>query len=286
MAHKNTMQLSHAKVNLYLKVGKKLESSYHNIQSLMMPIQLHDNISFEKLTEDEIIVDSNNPDLEGGENLAHKAAFLLKQKFKVKEGIRIFIEKNIPMSAGLGGGSSNAAHALVTLNSIWNIKIPEKKLITLGAEIGADVPFFIVGKTAVVEGIGEKIKPIKKSMSINLVLVNPGIKVATSWAYRQFDKAKPVKNEKKIAEILKAISKKDIKKISQNLHNDFEKIIEKKYPIIAEIKTNLKKFGSLSNVMSGSGPTIAGVFESIYPAREAYFKLKDLYPFVYLTKTF
>jgi len=280
---------SHAKVNLYLKIGKKLKSSYHSIESVMQPIQLHDNVSFEELNEDVIIVQSNNPDLESKGNLAYKAAFILKDKFKVKEGIRIHIEKTIPMSAGLGGGSSNAANALVTLNRLWGLKIPQKRLIDIGAGIGSDVPFFIVGKTALVEGMGDKIKPLRKSVSLNIVLVNPGIKVSTSWAYRQFDKRKgnlSSGNKKDIKDLINAINRKDIKKISENAYNDFDAIIEKKYKITREIKTNLKKFGALESTLSGSGPTIIGLFDSIYTAREAYFKLKDLYPFVYLTKTF
>ena len=277
---------SYAKINLYLKIGKKLKSGYHNIQSVMQPIQLHDNISFEKLNEDLIIVQSNNPDLESKGNLAYKAASILKDRFDVKEGVKIFIEKTIPMSAGLGGGSSNAANTLVTLNKTWDLNLTQNKLIDLGAEIGSDVPFFIEGNTSLVEGMGDKIKPLRKSISLNLVLVNPGIKVSTSWAYKQFDKGKKEKNKKDVKELINAINKKDIKKISENIHNDFDAMIEKKHKIISEIKTNLKKLGSLSSLVSGSGPTVFGVFDSIYPAREAYFKLKDMYPFVYLTKTF
>ena len=278
---------SYAKINLYLKIGKKLKSGYHNIQSVMQPVQLHDNISFDKLNEDLIIVQSNNPDLESKGNLAYKAASLLKDNFKVKEGVRINIEKTIPMSAGLGGGSSNAANTLVTLNKMWDLNLPQKKLIEFGAEIGSDVPFFIAGKTALVEGIGDKIKLLRKSISMNIVLVNPGIKVSTSWAYKHFDKNKSKSISKKnIKDLINAINKKDIKKISENIYNDFDALIEKKYKIITEIKTNFKKFGALNSLVSGSGPTVIGLFESIYTAREAYFKLKDVYPFVFLTKTF
>ena len=278
---------SYAKINLYLKIGKKLKKGYHNIQSVMQSVVLHDNISFESLNEDKIIVESNNQDLEGKNNLAYKAALILKDKFKVNKGIRIFIEKNIPMSAGLGGGSSNAANTLVTLNKSWDLNLNQKKLISFALEIGSDVPFFVSGKTALVEGIGDKIKPLKKSISMNVVLVNPGIKVSTSWAYKQFDKNK-IKNtnKKTVNELIKAINKKDVKEISENLYNDFDPIMEKKFEIVREIKTNLKKFGALNSLVSGSGPTVFGLYDSIYPAREAYFKLKDMYPFVYLTKSF
>jgi len=278
---------SYAKINLYLKIGKKLKSGYHNIQSVMQPIQLHDNVSFEKLNEDLIIVESNNPDLESKGNLAYKAASLLKERFKVKEGVRINIEKTVPMSAGLGGGSSNAANTLVTLNKMWDLKLAQKKLIEFGAEIGSDVPFFIVGETALVEGIGDKIKPLRKSISMNIVLINPGIKISTSWAYKHFDKNKSKeKNKKNVKELIKAMNKKDMKKIAENMYNDFDTMVEKKYKITGEIKTNLKKFDALNSLVSGSGPTVIGLYDSIYTAREAYFKLKDMYPFVYLTKTF
>ena len=217
---------SYAKINLYLKIGKKLKSSYHNIQSVMQPVQLNDTISFEKLNEDIIIVQSNNPDLESKGNLAYKAASLLKDNLKVKEGVKIVLKKSIPISAGLGGGSSNAANTLVTLNKLWGLNLTQKKLIEFGAEIGADVPFFIVGKTSLVEGIGDKIKTLRKSISLNLVLVNPGIKVSTSWAYKQFDKNKPkIADKTDIKELINAINKKDVKKISENMHNDFEPLM-------------------------------------------------------------
>jgi len=277
---------SNAKINLYLKIGQKLKSGYHNIQSVMQSIQLHDTISFEKLSEDVIIVQSNNPDLESKGNLAYKAALLLKDGLKVKEGIKINIEKTVPMSAGLGGGSSNAANTLVTLNKMWDLNLSQKKLISFGAEIGSDVPFFIVGKTALVEGIGDKIKPLRKSISMNIVLINPGIKVSTSWAYKHFDKNKAKLKDKNVKDLIKAMNKKDMKKIAENLYNDFDPIMEKKFKIITEIKTNLRKFDTLNSIVSGSGPTVIGLFDSIYTAREAYFKLKDLYPFVYLTKSF
>jgi 4-diphosphocytidyl-2-C-methyl-D-erythritol kinase len=278
---------SHAKINLYLKIGKRLKSGYHNIQSVMQLIQLHDNISFESLDEDDVIVESNNKSLESKNNLAYKAALLLKNKFDIRNGVRITIEKQIPLASGLGGGSSNAANTLITLNKLWKLKLSQKKLINLALEIGSDVPFFIVGKSALVEGIGDKIKPFRKSISANIVLVNPGIKVSTAWAYKEFDKNKEkLRTKADIKELVKAINKKDIKKISENLYNDFSLIIEKKFRIVREIKNNFRKMDALNSLISGSGPTIVGLFDSIYTAREAYFKLKDMYPFVYLTKSF
>ena len=277
---------SYAKVNLYLKIGKKLSSGYHKIQSVMQKVELSDSMTIEPISEDRIIVESTNPELTSEENLAYTAASLLKKKFKVKQGARIFIEKNVPLEAGLGGGSSNAATALMNLNKLWGLKLKEKQLIDLAAQIGADVPFFIGENAALVEGIGDEIKRIKKSFSINIMLINPGFRVSTRWAYSAFDKQKPrIKTNADINALVKAIERKNIKEIANNLHNDFEPIITKKYKIVNEIKNNLLRNDALNASVSGSGPTVFGIFNSIYEAREAFFEMQYDYPFVFLTKT-
>ena len=277
---------SYAKINLFLKIGKKLSSGYHNIQSVMQRIELSDNITVELLNEDKIIVESTNKELENENNLAYKVALLLKKKFKIRHGTKIFIEKNIPLEAGLGGGSSDAATVLMNLNKLWGLKLREKQLIELAAQIGSDAPFFIGENAALVEGIGDKIKRIKKSFSINIVLINPGFRVSTKWAYAVFDKQKPkIKTKADIKNLVKAIEKKDIKEIANNLHNDFEPIVTKKYKILNEIKNNLLRNDALNACVSGSGPTVFGIYNSIYEAREAFFKIQYDYPFVFLTKT-
>ena len=277
---------SYAKINLYFKIGKKINSGYHNIQSVMQKIDLSDNISIEPINEDKIIVESTNKEIENESNLAYEAALLLKKKFKVKHGVKIFIEKNIPLEAGLGGGSSDAATALTNLNKLWGLKLKEKQLIEFAAQLGSDVPFFIGENAALVEGIGDKIKRIKKSFSINIVLINPGFRVSTKWAYSTFDRQKPkIKTKADIRNLVKAIEKKDIKEIANNLHNDFEPIVTKKYKVINEIKSNLLRNDALNASVSGSGPTVFGIFNSIYEAREAFFKMQYDHPFVFLTKT-
>ena len=277
---------SYAKINLYLKIGRKLGSGYHNIQSVMQRIELGDNMSIEPINEDNIIVESTHPEISNEENLAYKAAMLLKKKYRVKHGVRIHIEKNIPLEAGLGGGSSNAAAALLNLNKLWGLKLKEKQLIELACQIGSDVPFFIGENAALVEGIGDKIKWIKKSFSINIVLINPGFRISTKWAYSAFDRQRPkIKTDANINNLVKAIERKDIKEIASNLHNDFEPIVTKKYKVINEIKTNLLRNDALNACVSGSGPTVFGIFNSIYEAREAFFKIQYDYPFVFLTKT-
>ncbi len=277
---------SYAKINLYLKIGKRLKTGYHNIQSVMQKIELGDNMTIEPLTEDKVIVESTNKELEGEENLAYQAAMLLKQKYKIRHGVRIFIEKNVPLEAGLGGGSSNAATALLNLNKLWGLKLSDRQLSDLAMQLGSDVPFFIGDNAALVEGIGDRIKRIKKSFSINIVLINPGFRVSTKWAYQAFDKAKPkIKTKADISNLVKAIERKDIKEIANNLHNDFDPIVAKKYKVLNDIKANLIRNDALNACISGSGPTVFGIFNSIYEAREAYFKIQYDYPFVFLTKT-
>src|SRR3989338_3923314 len=275
---------SYAKINLFLKIGRKLGSGYHNLQSVMQKIELSDNIAIEPLHEDKIVVESTHPELSSEENLAYKAALLLKKKYKVKQGAKIYLEKNIPLQSGLGGGSSNAATTILNLNKLWGLKLKEKQLIELAMHLGSDVPFFIGENAALVEGIGDKIKRIKKSFSINIVLINPGFRVSTKWAYSSFDKQKP-KTKANISSLVKAIEKKDIKEIANNLYNDFEPIVTKKYKVINEIKNNLLINDALNALVSGSGPTVFGIFNSIYEARETFFKIQYDYPFVFLTKT-
>jgi len=277
---------SYAKINLFLKIGKRLNSGYHNIQSVMQRIELSDTIHFEPINEDRVIIESTSAELASEENLAYKAAIILKKKYKVKHGVKIFLEKNIPLEAGLGGGSSNAATALMHLNKMWSLKLKEKQLIDIASHIGSDVPFFIEDQAALVEGIGDKIKRIKKAFSINIVLINPGFRVSTRWAYAAFDKQKPkIKTNADINELIKAMERKDIKAIAKNLHNDFDTVVTKKYKALNDIKANLMRNDALNACVSGSGPTVFAIFNSIYEAREAFFKMQYDYPFVFLTKT-
>ena len=277
---------SYAKINLFLRIGKKLSSGYHNIQSVVQKIDLSDSVAIEPLTEDKVVVECTNKELENENNLAYKAALLLKKNFKINQGVKIFIEKNIPIEAGLGGGSSDAATTLLNLNKLWGLKLKENQLIDLASQIGSDVPFFVQESAALVEGTGDKIKAIKKSFSINIVLINPGFRISTKWAYSALDKQKAkIKLKADINKLIKAIEKKNIKEIANNVHNDFEQIVTNKYKIIGEIKNNLLRDDALNAGVSGSGPTVFGIFNSIYEAREAFFKIQYDYPFVFLTKT-
>jgi 4-diphosphocytidyl-2-C-methyl-D-erythritol kinase len=252
---------SYAKINLSLKIGKKLPSGYHEIKSVMQQINLYDILEFKKIKEDKTIIKSNKKELENENNLAYKAALILKNKFKIKEGIGINIEKNIPLASGLAGGSGNAAATLKAMNKLFNLNLDDDKLIEIGRELGSDVPFQITGKTALVEGTGEKITKINPPKENDILIIKPDIDISTKWAYEEFDKT---------------IQKKDAE-------NDFEPLITKKHPIIKEIKEQLKSNGAEKALMSGSGPAVFGLFKDKTTAEKAYNNLKNKYPFVYLT---
>ena len=277
---------SYAKINLSLKIGRKLPNNYHQINSVFHQINLHDKISIKKLKKNKIIIKSNIKNTENKDNLAYKAASLLKKRYKIKDGIEIKIDKNIPMQSGLGGGSSNAASTLTALNSLFDLKLDKDELMKLASKIGSDVPFFIEGKTCLVSGIGDKVKKID-SLNLNFVLIKPDIGIPTKLAYNEYDKHiennTKIKKENKTKKLAEALKQKNIEKIAENLHNDFEPVIIRKYPIIKKIKNDLIKNSALNALMSGSGSAVFGIFKNKSEAETAFEKLKEKYNFVYLS---
>ena len=277
---------SYAKINLSLEIGRKLPNNYHQINSVFHQINLHDKISIKKLKKNKIIIKSNIKNTENKDNLAYKAASLLKKRYKIKDGIEIKIDKNIPLQSGLGGGSSNAASTLTALNSLFDLKLDKDELMKLASKIGSDVPFFIEGKTCLVSGIGDKVKKID-SLNLNFVLIKPDIGIPTKLAYNEYDKHiennTKIKKENKTKKLAEALKQKNIEKIAENLHNDFEPVIIRKYPIIKKIKNDLIKNSALNALMSGSGSAVFGIFKDKNEAETAFEKLKEKYNFVYLS---
>lgn len=265
------MQLkAYAKINLALDVLDKRKDDYHNLNSVMQQIDLYDEISFEKSKE--LILQSQFKD-----DIILKTVLKLKELFKVEEGVNVSVKKNIPVAAGLGGGSSNAAATLIALNELWELNLDIDELIKIGAEIGSDVPFFIKGKSCFVSGKGENVEKIDLPM-LNIVLVNPGYAISTKEAYSELDK----KEHEQKSLSLKLKNLKDVKEISANLHNDFIHIQKNEVKdIIKELVDN----GALNASITGKGPTVFGIFENKEKAEKAYENLKGKYKFVYLTRT-
>ncbi len=273
----NKMQLkSFAKINLTLNVIEKRKDNYHNISSIMNQIDLHDTLKFKK--HKDIIVDCKEIKKN---NIVGKTARLLKDRFNVKQGIKIKIKKNIPISAGLAGGSSNAATTLYALNKLWNLNLSFQDLIDLALEIGSDVPFCLTGHTCLVKGKGELLLKLKKIPNTPLILITPEIQISTKNAYSLFKTYKKT-NQK---DILEAINNSDINYIAKHLFNDFEQHIIKQNPIINEIKQDLINNKALASLMSGSGPSVFGIFQNNDLQKQAYKNLKNKYKNIYLTHT-
>ena len=271
---------SPAKINLALDIVGKREDGYHEIETVMHQVELCDLIKVED--SDEMKIDCNDKiPLKG--NLVLKAVKLLKGRYNLTRNVSITIEKNIPVAAGLGGGSSNAALTLIALDKLWGLNLKQEELISLAKEIGSDVPFFIAGNAAYATGKGELLQKLDP-INFYAVLINPGFDVSTKWAYESLNLDLTGKKSAS-REILKCVKRNNLREIAKFLHNDFETVVLDKYPLLKEIKDSLVANGALNSVMSGSGPTIFGIFEDEEKAKNAYEKLKGSYKFVYLTKT-
>ena len=252
---------SHAKVNLFLEVLWKRDDGYHEIESLIQEISLCDDILLKDrlrgitilCPNKKIYIPSNH------NNLAHKAAKLLMTKFSIKKGVSITIEKKIPVGAGLGGGSSNAASVLKGLHQLWNIGLNNEQLQELGAEIGSDVPFFINGGTALVKGRGVKIHTRFNTPKIWFVLAVPNISVSTKWAYGRLDR-KLTRNINSAK--LQESKKLQFKDIVDKLFNRLEGVVLKEYPLIEVVKEKMMACGASGALMSGTGSAIFGIVSS------------------------
>jgi len=244
-----------AKINLRLEVLYKRQDGYHEISSIMCPVALYDIVTVSASAGDGITVTSDNTELPTGiDNLAYQAVSLIRSSAHICGGITIHLEKHIPVASGLGGGSSDAAAVLKGINDLYDLRCPVSELIGLGVKIGADVPFFFLESPAIAGGIGEKLQTISLSPPFWALLITPPIPVSTAWAYRQ---CQP-KGEGASPELRERI---DLKAAGKEiLRNDLEEVSLKRFPEVAEIKEVMKNVGAWGTLMSGSGPTVFGVF--------------------------
>lgn len=252
---------SYGKINLGLDVLHKREDGYHEIRTIMQEINLSDTLALEEIKEGIVLSSNNNSIPLDSSNLAYKAWEKIKEATSINRGIKISIRKNIPVSAGLAGGSSNAAAVLKGLNQLWDLRLKDEELQDIGIQIGADVPFCIVGGTSLAEGIGEKLTKLKPFTGKNILLVNPGISISTAEIYKKLK----LQNKPKLAikDIISFIEEDNLKSLSEIMINVMEEVVLADYPIVSEIKKDLMHYGALSSLMSGSGPTVFGLFDDI-----------------------
>lgn len=253
---------SHGKINLSLDVLYKRDDGYHEIDTIMQEISLKDNLIIENNSRRDISIKSNRKDIPlGSSNLVYKAWEKVRQETGIQKGINVYIEKNIPVAAGLAGGSSNAAATLNALNSLWNLQLEDADLHRIALDIGADVPYCLVGGTARAKGVGEKLTRLKPLSKKHLLLFNPGIKISTVGVYKNL---KPGKFERvDINKLVGYIEKDDIYSLAGNMRNIMEKTVVGKYPVVGRIKEKMEDLGAIGSLMSGSGSTVFGIFDDL-----------------------
>lgn len=244
-----------AKVNWFLLITGKRPDGFHEIQSLMQCVSLFDTLTFEP---SEGITVETEAKIPMHENLIHKAAMLLKERTSAAGGVTIRLEKQIPMAAGLGGGSSDAASTLLGLNDLWNLGLNMDELMDLAAELGSDVPFFVRGGPALAGGRGELLEPCLNGPSCALALIKPDFGVSAGFAYSKLKNyTKPLAINK---DLIKAITSGNVNEVIPLMKNDLEPPVEKAHPGIMRIRQALSGSGALASMMSGSGSTVFGVF--------------------------
>ena len=275
---------SYAKINLTLDVLGKLDNGYHEVKMVMQPLNLFDLILIKKAPGG-IVVKTNVPGLPCDEkNIAYKAADLFFNETGIKGGVSIKITKNVPIAAGLAGGSGNAAVVLCALNLLYNTNLSNDKLLKMGLMLGADVPYCIENVTSLAEGIGEKLTTLSQIPGIPVVLVTPPISISTGDIYSRIDSAENLP-EIDTDGMISAIKEKDIKKIGATLSNVMETVTINDCPEIASIKRKMVEFGAYGSVMSGSGPTVFGIFPDNISAKEACDFFSKRYERTFLTHT-
>ena len=290
---------AYAKINLFLDVFYKRPDGYHEIETVFQSIGLSDDIILRKSSQD-IKIKCEHPQVPLDEsNLAYRAAKLLLEESGISEGVEITIKKRIPISAGLGGGSADAAGVLVGLNQFFELGYEREELMRFGVKLGADVPFCILGGTALGRGIGEILTPLPPLERVWLVLVNPGFMVSTASVYqnlhaRAFNfELTNTKNKnlgltkcpKNVNILIQQIQTSNLRKIGNEMFNALEAVVVNKYPVIWNLKSQLKEFGALGTLMSGSGPTVFALMPDEFHAKSAAGKLSSETHFCITTTT-
>lgn len=276
-----------AKINLGLDVLRRKEDGYHEVKMIMQTIHLHDQIHIRKIEEDAIKIRTNLYYLPNNENnLAYKAAKMLKDEFALPGGVSIHLKKVIPVAAGMAGGSSDAAAVLFGMNKMYGLKLSMQELMDRGVKLGADVPYCIMRGTALAEGIGEKLTKLPAMPKCHILIAKPPINVSTKFVYENLhaNDLKP-ENHPNVDIQIEALKEGNLEKLVANMGNVLERVTVPEYPVINEIKQMMVESGALGSMMSGSGPTVFGIFKDYAKAQEAYQKIQKsgLSKQIYLT---
>lgn len=265
---------AYAKINLGLDVVRRLENGYHEVKMVMQTVGIYDVLDFER-TAGGIVITTDSGELPTDENnLIYKAAKLMMETYHIGEGVKIHLEKHIPIAAGMAGGSTDAAATLKGMNRLFDLGCTLKDLMELGVKIGADVPYCVMGGTALAEGIGEKLTPLAPAPDCYVLVAKPDINVSTKYVYEHLDAQEIVKHPD-IDGMVEAIAEESLQGILDRMENVLETVTVSAYPVIQTIKDRMKELGAINSLMSGSGPTVFGIFVEKDMARRAYDKLEE-----------
>lgn len=264
-----------AKINLGLDVLGKRENGYHDVCMVMQSIYLYDDVKIERTKNPGIEVKTNLYFLPVDENnIAYKAAALLIEEFGVEEGVVITLNKHIPVAAGLAGGSSNAAAVLYGMNRMFGLGLTQKDLMDRGVKLGADVPYCIMRGTVLAEGIGEKLTVLPGMPKCTVLVAKPSISVSTKVVYEALD-AKELKEHPDIGGLIAGLEKGSLRDIAASMGNVLEDVTIPMHPVIADIKAEMISAGALNAMMSGSGPTVFGLFQNKTHAKNAQESIRE-----------
>ncbi len=276
------------KINLGLDILGRRENGYHDVRMVMQTVYLYDRVILKKRKEPGIFLTCNLPFLPVNKNnIAYQAAQLLMEEFGLPGGIEIILEKHIPVSAGMAGGSANAAAVLYGINRLYGLDLDEEELKKRGVALGADVPYCIMRGTVLAEGIGEILSPLPPMPRCHILVAKPPFSASTKVVYKKIDE-KGVSSHPDIDAIIAGLESGDIEKIASNMGNALEQVMLEDYPVLGEIKSEMKRRGALGAMMSGSGPTVFGIFKERRHAKEAAAQLreKNLARQVYVTNVY
>jgi 4-diphosphocytidyl-2-C-methyl-D-erythritol kinase len=281
---------SPAKINLYLRIAGKRPDGYHELVTVMLPLDFGDEITLQS-RKTGLTLQCDNPTLPTDDtNLALRAAKKLAKVFAVRQGAKITLKKRTPLAAGLGGGSSNAAAVLMGLERHWKLGAPTEKLHGLAASMGSDINFFMAGGAALCRGRGEKIEAIPCRLSAAILLVNPGFGISTKWAYENWAKAvaelRLTAPPPEVSLLLRALAEDDLAAVSRCLFNSLEAPSVRKYPVLELIKKAMRDGGAAGALMSGSGATVFGLFADAKAAGKSAREIREQFgPSMWTTVT-
>lgn len=263
---------AYAKINLGLDVVRRLANGYHEVKMIMQTVGIYDTLTLQK-TKPGIKVTTDSGEVPADEsNLVYKAARLLTDTCQIKEGIAIHLEKRIPVAAGMAGGSTDAAAVLKGMNTLFSMGLSEEELKMLGVKLGADIPYCIMGGTALAEGIGERLEKLPPAPDCFLLIAKPDINVSTKYVYENL-KLSEIKKHPDIDGMKEAVKTGSLQGITSRMENVLESVTEEKYPVIKKLKLYMEENGALKALMSGSGPTVFGIYEREEDALAAKEKL-------------